>query len=72
MAWASLAQAIVLSKVEFRASADVAPLGLRLIDPWAATDRHVEEDDTELDGAIGLVAPHVHARGELDERVARP
>src|SRR5215210_1794306 len=53
-----------------RASGRVAAVGLRLIDPWAAVDRHAEEDDTELHGLTGLVAADVHARGKLDECVA--
>src|SRR6188472_3995935 len=64
---ASTARALVSSSI----SGDVAPVRLRLVDPWATTDRHIEKDDTELDRAIGLVAPHVHARGAFDERVAR-
>src|SRR6186997_1250513 len=65
------ARAFVSRETLARSSGDVAPVRLRLVDPWAATDRHIEEDDTELDRAIGLVAPHVHARGAFDERVAR-
>jgi hypothetical protein len=54
------------------ASAHVATVWLRLIDPRAPADRNVEVHDAQLHVGIGLVATDVHARGQLDERLTRP